>query len=106
MSNGPILSGLWEIVWSTGARRAGAAGIKVEDIDSQRMVIHTRHGKGAKDRDVHSHPSCSASGNLVADRTVQEVDSTEARLWAVISHSVPKTASASVSMNVRSSLFN
>jgi len=34
MANGPILSGLGEIVWSTGARRAGAARIKVEDIDS------------------------------------------------------------------------
>ena len=56
MANRPILSGLWEIVWSTGARRAEAARIKVQDIDSQRMVIHIRHGKGAKDREVPLSP--------------------------------------------------
>lgn len=41
---------------ATGARRTEAARIMVRDIDSQRMVIHSRHGKGAKDRDVPLSP--------------------------------------------------
>jgi integrase len=44
------------LLYATGARRAEAARIKVEDIDSQRMVIHIRQGKGAKDRDVPLSP--------------------------------------------------
>ena len=32
------------LLYATGARRAEAARIKVEDIDSQRMVIHIRQG--------------------------------------------------------------
>ena len=49
------------LLYATGVRRAEAARIMVEDIDSQRMVIRIRQGKGAKDRDVPSHPSCSKS---------------------------------------------
>jgi site-specific recombinase XerD len=37
-------------LYATGARRAEAAHLKVGDIDSQRMVVHIRGGKGAKDR--------------------------------------------------------
>jgi integrase/recombinase XerD len=44
------------LLYATGERRAEAARIKVEDIDSQRMVIHIRQGKGAKDRDVPLSP--------------------------------------------------
>jgi integrase/recombinase XerD len=44
------------LLYATGARRAEAARIKVEDIDSQRMVIHIRQGNGAKDRDVPLSP--------------------------------------------------
>jgi integrase/recombinase XerD len=36
-------------LYATGARRAEAAHVKVNDIDSQRMVVHIREGK---DRDV------------------------------------------------------
>src|SRR5271169_5453336 len=39
-------------MYATGARRAEAAHLKVSDIDSRRMVVHIRGGKGAKDRDV------------------------------------------------------
>jgi site-specific recombinase XerD len=43
-------------LYATGARRAEAAHLKVNDIDSQRMVVHIRGGKGAKDRDVMLSP--------------------------------------------------
>ena len=43
-------------LYATGARRAEAAHLKVSDIDSQRMVVHTREGKGGKDRDVMLSP--------------------------------------------------
>jgi len=39
-------------LYATGARRAEVAHLKISDIDSQRMVIHIRGGKGGKDRDV------------------------------------------------------
>lgn len=39
-------------LYGTGARRAEVAHLKVSDIDSQRMVVHIRGGKGRKDRDV------------------------------------------------------
>jgi site-specific recombinase XerD len=39
-------------LYSTGMRRAELIHLKVEDIDSKRMVIRIREGKGAKDRDV------------------------------------------------------
>ncbi len=42
--------------YATGLRRAELAQLKVEDIDSQRMVIHVKGGKGRKDRDVMLSP--------------------------------------------------
>jgi site-specific recombinase XerD len=46
-------------LYATGARRAEAAHLKVRDIDSQRMVVHIRGGKGAKDRDVMLSPEAA-----------------------------------------------
>jgi integrase/recombinase XerD len=43
-------------LYATGMRRAELSRLKVEDIDSQRMVIHVRQGKGGKDRDVTLSP--------------------------------------------------
>ena len=43
-------------MYATGARRAEAAHLKVSDIDSQRMVVHIREGKGGRDRDVMLSP--------------------------------------------------
>src|SRR5262244_1856268 len=40
------------VLYATGVRRAELTHLKVTDIDSQRMVIHVRGGKGRKDRDV------------------------------------------------------
>jgi len=44
-------------LYATGARRAEVAHLKISDIDSQRMVIHIRGGKGRKDRDVMLSPN-------------------------------------------------
>lgn len=44
------------ILYGTGMRRTEASLIKVSDIDSQRMVIHIRQGKGSRDRDVPLTP--------------------------------------------------
>jgi site-specific recombinase XerD len=40
------------LLYSTGLRRTEASLLKVSDIDSERRVIHVRHGKGSRDRDV------------------------------------------------------
>jgi hypothetical protein len=42
--------------YSTGLRGAEVCQLKVEDIDSQRMIIHVREGKGKRDRDVPLSP--------------------------------------------------
>ena len=44
-------------LYATGARRAEVAHLKISDIDSQRMVVHIRGGKGRKDRDVMLSPA-------------------------------------------------
>jgi integrase/recombinase XerD len=43
-------------LYATGGRRAEVATLKVDDIDSQRMVVHIHGGKGRKDRDVMLSP--------------------------------------------------
>ena len=40
------------VLYGTGIRRTEAALLKVNDIDSERMVIHIQQGKGSRDRDV------------------------------------------------------
>ena len=40
------------LLYATGLRRAELCHLKVGDIDSERMVIHVRQGKGGRDRDV------------------------------------------------------
>ena len=40
----------------TGVRRAELARLQISDIDSRRMVIHIRSGKGRQDRDVMLSP--------------------------------------------------
>lgn len=39
-------------LYATGMRRAEMCRLKVSDVNSERMVIHIRHGKGGRDRDV------------------------------------------------------
>jgi site-specific recombinase XerD len=44
------------ILYGTGIRRTEASLLKVSDIDSERMVIHIRQGKGSRDRDIPLTP--------------------------------------------------
>ena len=39
-------------LYSTGVRRSELIRLRVEDIDSERMIVHVRKGKGGKDRDL------------------------------------------------------
>ena len=39
-------------LYSTGTRRSELVRLRIEDIDSERMMVHIRKGKGGKDRDV------------------------------------------------------
>ncbi len=43
-------------LYSTGVRRSELVRLKAEDIDSQRMVVHVRQGKGRRDRDLPLSP--------------------------------------------------
>src|SRR5262249_31152758 len=43
-------------LYGTGLRREELCRLKVTDVDSQRMVIHVRNGKGGRDRDVPMSP--------------------------------------------------
>jgi integrase/recombinase XerD len=43
-------------LYATGVRRAELCRLKVEDIDSERMIVHIRRGKGNRDRDVPLTP--------------------------------------------------
>lgn len=40
------------VLYATGMRREELVRLKIEHIDSARMLIHIRQGKGKKDRDV------------------------------------------------------
>jgi integrase/recombinase XerD len=43
-------------LYATGVWRSELTHLKISDIDSQRMVVHIRDGKGRKDRDVMLSP--------------------------------------------------
>jgi len=43
-------------LYATGVRRAELCRLKVEDIDSERMIVHIRRGKGNRDRDLPLTP--------------------------------------------------
>jgi len=44
------------LLYGTGIRRTEASRLRVSDIDSQRMVLHIRQGKGGRDREVPLSP--------------------------------------------------
>ena len=43
-------------LYSTGMRRAELCNLRVENIDSERMLVHIRRGKGGRDRSVPLSP--------------------------------------------------
>src|SRR5215831_14894407 len=43
-------------LYATGMRRAEVTALKIADIDSARMVLHVKEGKGGKDRDIVLSP--------------------------------------------------
>ena len=43
-------------LYATGMRRAEVAALKLSDVDSARMVLHVKEGKGGKDRDIVLSP--------------------------------------------------
>ena len=43
-------------LYATGMRRAEVAALQITDIDSARMVLHVKEGKGGKDRDIVLSP--------------------------------------------------
>jgi integrase/recombinase XerD len=45
------------VLYGTGMRRSEAARLKLDDIDSQRMIIRVVGGKGGKDRDLPLSPA-------------------------------------------------
>ena len=44
------------LMYSTGIRRSELLSLKVSDIDSSRMIVNVRQGKGKKDRQAILHP--------------------------------------------------
>ena len=52
-------------LYATGGRRAEVAHLKVSDIDSQRMVIHIRGGKGR----CHAEPGAARGAAWILART-------------------------------------
>jgi site-specific recombinase XerD len=47
---------LMMVLYGTGVRRKELSLLKVADIDSKRMVVHIRQGKGSRDRDIPLSP--------------------------------------------------
>ena len=48
------------LLYSTGLRRTEASQLKIEDIDSKRMVIHVHEGKNSRDRELPLTPKLLA----------------------------------------------
>jgi site-specific recombinase XerD len=66
-------------LYATGARRAEVARLKVTDIDSRRMVMHIRGGKGRKDRAASS--ACSTHGTRGCRIIRMSIASSRQEVW-------------------------
>jgi integrase/recombinase XerD len=69
-------------LYATGGRRAEVAHLTLNDIDSRRMVIHIRGGKGRKDRDVMLSPALLEA--LRFRRTFDRPIDTKVLWWACV----------------------
>ena len=58
--------------YATGVRRAEICRLKVEDIDSDRMLVHVHQGKGRRDRDRAVQPE--TAGELTRVLAVDEAE--------------------------------
>ena len=63
-------------LYATGARNSELTHLKISDIDSQRMVVHIRGGKGRKDREVMLSPKL-----LTALRTLWRYYHRKSSIW-------------------------
>src|SRR6516225_6768975 len=70
-------------LYATGARCAEVARLQVGDIDSQRMVVHIRGGKGRKDREVMHHRLVSLIGDQVTFRWRDSANANQQRLMTL-----------------------
>jgi integrase len=84
-------------LYATGLRRAELAHLQIPDIDSRRMVIHIRGGKGRQDRDVMmacTKPAGSApSAQLALEQKLYSVTSLP---LGVILNTVPRAVSPAI----------
>jgi integrase len=75
------------------SRASEAVSLKVADIDSSRMLIQVRHGKGAKDRTVMLSAPLLAilrtSWRLDRPWSNAKVGLTEDRVWEVVEEGIP-----------------
>ena len=60
------------VLYATGMRRTEASMLKVTDIDSPRMVIHIRRGKGLRDRDVPLTPKLLEALASTSDDSMEQ----------------------------------
>ena len=63
---------LFMVAYDAGLRLSEISNLRMEDIDSQRMVIRIRQGKGKKDRYArltpHCSPCCGSTGGPIAPK--------------------------------------
>ncbi len=57
-------------IYACGLRLQEGTNLHVADIDSARMMIHVRHGKGAKDRYVPLPERCSCCASIGSSITI------------------------------------
>ena len=60
-------------LYSTGLRRSELVHLRVEDIDSERMVIHVHKGKGGKDRDAALSQAPRNAARILALEETQDL---------------------------------
>jgi len=89
-------------LYASGARNAELTDLKISDIDSQRMVVHIRGGKGRKDRLCAMARGIDAAwSQYLLPETSSEKDDQLNRLWHELN-----SASAEASVVYRTAVEN